>query len=395
MKIWLLAILAALLGLAIGVGSTLAEFWNTRDEFHIRSLERTEGEGYAAKVSGAGRAVVVNGDRYNFGVIDRNTKHSHVFQIKNEGRGPLKVKVGHTTCKCTVAALKNDSIAPGETADVNMEWEAKGYQDPFTQTAEITTSDIDNPVIRLTITGRVTQAVRPEPHEVLLASVSSSEDLKRTIRLYGYVPDKKLEVLSHAFENPDKIEHYELAIAPLSPDQLPTNRDITSGAELTLTVKSGLPTGPIYQTLRLTTNLSPDAVEIPINGSVASDFSLVHISGAKGFHADKNLITLGKLKPGQGAKVQLFLLVKGAHRAETQVSLGTVEPQNTLQVKLGEPAKLNDTVVKYPVEVVVPATAPGISRLGGEQGEFGTITFNTTDPVAKEVRLYVQFAIEE
>jgi hypothetical protein len=35
-----------------------------------------------------------------------------------------------------------------------------------------------------------------------------------------------------------------------------------------------------------------------------------------------------------------------------------------------------------------------MTRQGGKDGEFGLVKFRTTHPVAKEVRLWLQFAIE-
>lgn len=394
MKTLLIALAAAVLGLAVGVGSTMAEFWNANEWFHTRAADRLVDK---TPPSGArGKVVVLNGDRYEFGVIERNTKDSHEFQIKNEGKGSLAIKVGHTTCKCTVAQLDKTNLKPGETTTVKLEWEVKSYVESFQQSAELETSDPDNPIVRLTIVGRVAQSVRPVPEELDLPAISANEDHVERIKIYGFIADKPLEITKHSFENPDNVQHWEMALSPLAADDLKAMPDAKSGVLLTVTTKSGLPIGALNQTIRLETNLVKDPIEIPVRGSVASDISLVHARGAKGFNPDKNLLQLGKLKRQDGAKVQMFMLVKGPHSAQTQVQVASVDPAEALQVTLGEPTSLRDGAVKkYPLTITIPADAPLISRQGGEQGSYGKVVFSTTHPIAKEVRLFVQFAIEE
>jgi hypothetical protein len=87
-------------------------------------------------------------------------------------------------------------------------------------------------------------------------------------------------------------------------------------------------------------------------------------------------------------------MVKGPHREETKVTVASVEPATVLQVKLGEPQPLGKGVIKYALTIEIPPGTPAIDRFGGEQGELGKVILHTTHPVAKEVRLFLQFAIE-
>ncbi len=393
MKTFVIALAAGGLGLAIGIGNTSAEFWGTGEYFHTRPPENLVNQPPSS--GGSPKAVVLNGDRYEFGVIERNTKDSHEFTIKNEGTAPLQIKVGHTTCKCTVAELKNSSLKPGDTTTVKLEWEVKSYVDSFQQSAELETSDPQNPIIRLTIAGRVAQSVRPVPEELDLVGISANQDHVTQIKVYGYIADQPLEIIKHSFDNPDHAELWELAVSPLAEEDIKAMPDAKSGVLLTVTTKSGLPIGALNQTIRLDTNLVKDAIEIPVRGSVASDISLVHARGAKGFNSEKNLLQLGKLKRGRGAKVEMFFLIKGPERDTTKLTIESVDPPEALQATLGEPTPLGDgVVIKVPLTISIPADAPTFNRWGGEQGKYGKVVFSTTHPIAKEVRLFVQFAIE-
>jgi hypothetical protein len=89
------------------------------------------------------------------------------------------------------------------------------------------------------------------------------------------------------------------------------------------------------------------------------------------------------------------VLVRGPHRDETRISVASIEPATVVRVKLGEPeTSANGALIKYPLEIEIPPGTPAMDRFGGEQSELGKIVLSTTHPVAKEVRLFMQFAVE-
>jgi hypothetical protein len=394
MKTLLVIIFAGLLGLAIGVGQSLSEFWGVRENFATREASEAHFATDPTQ-SGTPKAVVVGSADFDFGVGERNTPQQHEFEIRNDGNAPLKIDVAHTTCKCTVADLAKQELAPGESTKVRLEWEAKGYLDEFTQSAELHTSDPAQPILRLTIHGRIIQTVRPEPEEIQLPSLSVNEDATATVKLYGFT-DQPIKILEHTFDNPDQRDHFSLDIAPLAPEDLTKVADAKQGYLLTLHVKSGLPVGPLTQTLRLKTNIpTASTIEIPIHLTISSDISFILATGGRGFNPEKNLLALGKLQSAKGAKVKMYIFVKGPYRDETKIEVESVEPENVLQVKLGERDTLGDgALVRYLLEIDIPPGQSPINRQGGEQGKLGKIVFRTTHPEAKEVRLFVQFAIE-
>ena len=394
MKTMLVIIFAGLLGLAIGVGQSLSEFWGAREHFVTRDAS---GPHFATDPNqpGTPQAVVVGSADYDFGVGERNTPQHHEFEIRNDGDAPLKIEVAHTTCKCTVAELVKEQLAPGESTKVRLEWEAKGYLDEFTQSAELHTSDPAHPILRLTIHGRIIQTVRPEPEEIQLPSLSANEDATATVKLYGFT-EEPLEILEHSFDNPDQREHYALDVVPLTAEDVAEVADAKQGYLLTLHVKSGLPVGPLTQTIRLKTNVpTASTIEIPVHLTISSDISFIRATGGRGFNPEKNLLALGKLKSAKGAKAKLYIFVKGPYRDSTTIEIESVEPEEVLQVKLGEPVALgNGALIRYPLEIEIPPGQAPLNRQGGEQGKLGKIVFRTTHPEAKEVRLFVQFAIE-
>lgn len=392
MRTWLLALLAAFAGVAVGVGITVAEFAPAEEIFVVSADSEVIDIDPAA---GVPRAVVEGSKEYDFGVMERNVQGKHAFIVRNEGTAPLTVKVGQTSCKCTVAALKDDKLAPGESTKVELEWEAKGYQEDFRQTAEVQTNDPANPVIRLAIYGNIIQSVRPIPEEIDLHGIPVNEETEAEVKVYGFT-NEALELRSHSLVNPEYADKFELSARPLEESEYADVVGAKSGYAVRLKVKSGLPVGPLNQTIRLETNVpAAEVIEVPVHLTVASDISIINASPGVTFVSDKNLLRVGKLKSDKGATLRLFIMVKGPHRQATELSVGKVEPAEYIRVKLGEVKSLRDgAVLQYPLEIDIPPGSRALDRMGGEQGELGKIILQTTHPVAKEVRIFVQFAVE-
>ena len=60
-------------------------------------------------VAGLPRAAVPTTD-YDFGLMDPMTTGTYDFEIKNVGDAPLHLKLGPTSCKCTISGLSADKL---------------------------------------------------------------------------------------------------------------------------------------------------------------------------------------------------------------------------------------------------------------------------------------------
>ena len=399
MKTWIVALVAAALGIGVGVGITVAEFSPAREIFEVGEFANgPDAGGTGANSSqnlGSPKAVVEGSRSYDFGSMDRDVKGRHKFVLRNEGTAALSIKVGQPTCKCTIATSPKDNLPPGESTEIEMEWKAEGYQPDFRQSVELTTNDFDNPVIRLEIHGNIVHAVRPIPDEITQGGISATDGGEAEGKIFGFT-NEPLQITGHSLVEAEHADAFTVTLSPLSEGEIQAQPDAKSGYRIHLMVKSGLPVGPLNQTIRLQTNVpTAEVVDIPIRLTVVSDISIISASPGVTFLADKSVIRLGKLKSAQGAKVRMFVLVKGPHRDETQLQVASVDPAESLSASIGEAEKLRDgLVLKYPLEITIPPNAAPISRMGGEQGELGKIIVHTTHPIAKEVRLFVQFAVE-
>lgn len=98
---------------------------------------------------------VVDHDVFDFGMINPHETKSHTFQIRNEGSDPLAVELVDTSCKCTVGKLANSVLAPGESTDVTLTWNAGYKAEEYVQTATLSTNDPLKKSILLTVKGEV------------------------------------------------------------------------------------------------------------------------------------------------------------------------------------------------------------------------------------------------
>lgn len=68
---------------------------------------------------------------FDFGEITEGDKVSHVFKYTNTGDVPLTITNVRTTCGCTASDWRREPLAPGETADLTVNFNSahkKGTQ---------------------------------------------------------------------------------------------------------------------------------------------------------------------------------------------------------------------------------------------------------------------------
>ncbi|MCY2988748.1 MAG: DUF1573 domain-containing protein [Planctomycetota bacterium] len=393
MRVWLLALGSILVGITSALACMWLEFSGGVEQFepHNQSA-RPPDAGNDSGEKPLPRAVMTGGTDYDFGVGQRDGSLSHEFVIKNEGRVALTLSKGPTSCKCTLSDLAQDQVPPGEIAKVKLQWKLTTTAKRFRQTAEIHTNDPALPTILFSVQGKVLDIVRLDPTELVLSSRSSGEGGKAHFRLYSYSVER-FQVIEHEFTNQELAPYFSLAIQPLSADEVKQEPDAKYGLVAELTVKPGLPLGPINQTIRLTTDV-PEAskFEVSVTGSVVSDIAIV---GSQNFDEERDVLRLGTIAQAEGARASLRILVKGPHRRDVRMTVKETDPADVLAVSLGEATEINNgAVFMYPLTVEIPKGARPVDRLGSDQFKLGKIVIETTHPTSKIIKLYVRFSVK-
>jgi hypothetical protein len=388
MKAVYVAIASALLGAVVGAGISWANFSGTPPALWP-ALNTAANSGQP----GTGPKLVVDNPMYDFGPVERDTTVRHVFRFTNIGQATLTLKAGATTCpKCTISALSRTQVPPGESSDVTVEYLTSYVKPRFRQTVTVLTNDPNQGRVELNIFGSVTTKFRTLPEQLVLSKISANETRTAEIKIYCYWSDD-VRVVGHAFNDPETASYFEVQSQAIPPEEL-TDDKAKSGCRVELTIKPGLPLGPIRQTIRLELQWSGDEektkLEVPIEGVVVSDVSIV----GPGWNDRLGRLSLGTVKRAAGTTRNVFLLFRGKHRHEATVEPVKVDPE-WLKVTVGKPTELNDSVIQIPISIEIPRGRPPALYLGSEQEKYADITLGVKNvPQINEIHMDVQFVIE-
>ena len=388
MKAPYIVLVAAVLGSALGAAISWANF------AHDAPLQRD-----LVKVAGGANAedrpqVLVSNRFHDFGAVERDTKVRHEFQITNIGKKRLTLKPGGTTCSsCTIAKISKSIVSSGETVSVLVEYQTNYYKPLFRQSATILTNDPEQPRIELNIKGNLTSNFWFVPNTFDFNRVSATETKTVEMKVFSRLSDS-VRIAKHELMSPESAEYFDIRTEVIAADQL-HEPDAIGGSRVLATLKPGLPLGPIRQTIRLELELAgmPEnpVTEMRAEGVIDSDISII----GKGWKADSGKLSIGAFKSAEGAKRELFVLLRGPHRHAVTIKPEKIDPA-WLKVTLGQPTDLKSgTVTQIPLSIEIPAGTPPTNRLGSGQGKFAEILLETTHPEVKQIPMRVQFMVEQ
>ncbi len=389
MKTLLLVTLTILLGIALGIGAAVVRInsapWDSQRDESVAVDEPTP-----LPPDTPLPKVVVKETTFDFGALDLSANGSHDFLFKNEGTAPLKLTEGGTSCRCTLSKLGKESIPPGGSAKVTITWKPVDRPGPYQQTAKILTNDPAQSQIILTISGRITAAVRFSPTDLVFSRLSAGEASTDQAQLFCYL-DTPVKILNHQWADATTAPFYEAALQPLSADEVQKEPTAKSGWLVKVTVKPGLPQGPIQQKLVLQTDMkSTSSLTLPIQGNIGSEIAVV---GPR-WDPETGVLSLGEISGREGIERRLLLVVRGPLRKEVKFKVASVSPA-VLRVSLGTPSEINNgAVVQFPLLLDIPPGSRAANHLGSEQGALGEINLETTHPQVPKLRILVRFAIE-
>jgi hypothetical protein len=389
MKAWHVVVLAAVAGVALGSGMSWARFG------HSPPFRPVSDQAPSPEAAVDRPKVWVDETFHDFGRVDRDSQLEHKFRFKNIGDRTLTLKPGGTTCaKCTIAELSQPEVAPGETVDVTVIYKTTFSQPTFRQTARVLTNDPEQPRVELNISGVVTSRFSVVPEGINLSKVSSNAISKGEVRIFSFLTDE-IEVTAHEFTEPGSAPYFEVETGPLARDQL-NEPEARGGCRVQVTLKPGLPLGPIRQTIRLTLRMQgiedTPAVDVSIYGTVESDLSIVG-PGWDAEHARLTMGSKGVVESGRGTTSKLLVLVRGEHRHEVTLKPIKIEP-SWLKVTVEPPSDLaSGPVTQIPLVIEIPKGTPPVNHRGSDQGKYGEIVLETTHPDLQQIRISLQFVV--
>jgi len=325
---------------------------------------------------------------YKFDSMQRGTKKSHEFLIKNVGDAPLKVRAGTTSCKCTLSEVSEEPIPPGGSTKVKVEWTAKADSGPFTQTANILTNDPLHSTMELRVEGAIQSASGVEPPDLLFDKIPVGESRTAQAYVMAMLQDE-LTVSDPVLSDPNTRDKFDVKIEPVDQKDLP-NKTAKKGVRISLTAKPGMPVGRFVEWLSLKTSLKDaETLEIPVIGQIVGDISVA----GNTWNEEQGAVRLGSVKSSEGRKEKLSLMVRGEAAQSTTFKVESRDPED-LKVTIGDPRKLRDNLVQVPLEIEIPPGTRPMVHLDTAQGDRGKIVLSTTHPKVKELVIGVQFSVE-
>ena len=315
---------------------------------------------------------------HDFGVMDPLTKGRHAFVIHNEGSGPLVLRKGPTTCKCTLSNVPRGEIGPGEEGVVVLDWNS-GRDLLYSHEATIYTNDPEADELQFRVTGKVRQRLGAVPPAISFGGIEPDGQGKVDVIIYSQVWDE-FEVVGgdcSVEEVTWKVDSVTAADATLE--------DVLSTRKVTLTTSDAMPQGSFFGQLRL--DIQPAAgdretLELPLDGQMLRRLAVygpaITVDG---------VVDVGQVDQGQSKKTRLVLKIRDPQR-ELRVTGITTHPDFVKAAVLPSDGKSDTGLMQ--LEVEIPADAPRCSYLGVPLGDL-KIEFD--HPRIPSLDLKVKFAV--
>jgi hypothetical protein len=236
--------------------------------------------------------------------------------------------------------------------------------------------------------GQITRSTLLAPASLVFTLVSPSVGATAEAKLYSF-RDAPFEITSHELSDPSTAEYFDVEFSQLPEDKL-DQRGSRRGYLIKVTVKQGVPLGPLNQILTFkTTHEALETGVLTISGKVSSDLSIA----GRDWDSNKGALRLGMVKSDDGAERTLNLLVRGPGHQETTFEIESVEPRQ-LQVELGQPkTTAGSSVTLAPLKISVPSGMSPMNHLGSAVGPAGHVLLKTNRPEMPHVRIEVRFAV--
>jgi hypothetical protein len=388
MKATVLSLIAMALGIVTGVAWTRQEFAHEAVPVDLTPIT-TAPDGTPSRPKIGPKVTIVNGERYDFGAMERNAHGKHAYVVRNDGDAPLTLECGQPSCGVCIKvfAAAKPTLAPGERTEVHIEWDVKSGESKFEQSGPLNTNDPLKPSVHLSLTGTIIDNVRADRQDVHFHDLSPSESATGSVNVYAFKEgDFKIE--STDFSNPRVAKFLGVNVTPLTDSELAGEPKAKSGHKVTVEVKPGLPQGDFEDTLQITTNQSTEPLSVKVIGNIASDILLMGPNVIR----EKSLINLPAISQKTGKKQTVYLIVKGPHREETNVTIESIEPKNDFSVTLGDPIHDTSKTKRYPITIEIP---PGAAPGTYGDGSYGHIHVKTTHPEIKDIDIRVRYVVRE
>jgi hypothetical protein len=415
-KFWMLLVLAAAAGTATAWAINYARYGHRVARFGPFMMgDEVTADNVMAIVNknvpvGRARVELVGDSTFDFGMMAPGTEGEHTFIIKSVGEDDVRLRLGATTCKCTLGELDQESLKPGEQTEVKLTWSVKQGESDFAQSAQLITNDPARVVIQLQIVGKVVNDIDIVPEVWTFGDVATGEPIAISGTIYSFLENDILPTdIKFSSEEITKMSEFKVEAFKPTKEADGIRGVARQGFRVSVNIKPGLRQGAVSQSLIFGfRELDENGDEIPpaegdtdpnnyiyasTKGQIIGPLSMIKTSKISGQPGGGYVYDFGRIGAGEPLTAKTFVVLKGAERENTTLRIGEVYPDQVVKATLGEP-KGRGTMTLYPLEIeLVPGEEP-VERLGNHKDDWGTIWIESDNPKVSKMRVALKFAIE-
>lgn len=339
---------------------------------------------------------------FDFGAMQFGTRKSHTFVIRNNGKVPLEIRDGGSTCSCTVGKLTDGAVPPGESVKIEVSWKPYAPDDHFRQAAIVWTNDPEHKEINFAVTGTVEKIASIIPDRAWdVGLIADGKPVTVTGRIYSRLLDE-FNVLEVSSGNP----HIKGEAIKFNAKEL-TGLNAKSGWTIKATVLPGIPVGRLNATLTIKTDIKNQATE-PVAGEIApttdasgnASYTLAVTGYRPGpmrivptagitWNAVRSTIGLGSFRHEEGRTAKLFVYIGGLQGKQRIKVLGTECDLQFLDVQLDTKNVVSvGNQQRYLLTIRIPPGKLRMSRTGSDPVK---VVLKTNHPELPVITLNIIF----
>lgn len=355
------------------------------------------------------RVEVVGDSTHDFGIMAPGSEGEHTFVVKNVGQEDLRLRLGASTCKCTLGELDREALAPGEQTEVKLSWTVKPGENEFNQSAEVLTNDPRRVAIKFAITGKVILDAEVVPETWTFGEVATGEPFEVSGTIFNFM-DFDITPTEVKFSSEEMTELSEFEVEPFQPSEADGIRSTArQGFRVNVKTKAGMRQGAVSQNFMFgfrkadedgDSSTSEEGQQdttsyilAPTKGRIVGPLGMILSSKLRGRTGGGYVYDFGRIGKDGSLTGKAFVVLKGNERDNTTLRIGEVYPENIVKAKLGEP-KGRGSMVLYPLEIELVPGKETIERLGKSKDDYGSIWIESDNPKVTKMRIALKFAIE-
>ena len=198
---------------------------------------------------------------HDFGVVETGEQLQYAFEIKNQGREPLKINAVQISCGCIKDAhVNNNFIAPGQSSKLLVTWESPSYYTEVEESIKIESNDPVNPSRSFIVKAKVWPVLVVRPAALNFGLLTESD-----------LPSSQEAVVQPNTAG-ESTERLAFSVKSASTFKIESGHLKGSPWGFTLTIPTGFPVGPLDGKVEVLPHNGPPKTVL-ILGEVVGDVS--------------------------------------------------------------------------------------------------------------------------